>query len=382
MFVVFLKCLDHAASLSKLIQTLQKDMSHLLFEEKRETASKAFISMTDQTTIVTLAIELCVVGSSMTRPIPPLAELIHALTKNVIEGRFIRCIGNGQGPAANQFNSPFGCAVLPNGPVVVCDNANHRLQVVNVMDGRFIRFIGNGPGAAVNQFFRPSDVCVLENGHVVVCDGGNSRLQIVNPTDGTFIRSMGNGRGCAANQLDCPSGCTALRNGYVAVCDHANHRLQIVNLDGGVFIRSIGNGQGSAPNQFNGPMSLTALPNGHLVVCDYSNCRLQIVDPTTGTFIRSIGNGLASITKPNKGRLFNGPISVSVLLNGQVVVVCDEHNSRLQVVNLANGTVIRSIGHGGGSAANQFQRPSSVAVLQNGHVVVCDYGNHRLQIVA
>ena len=60
-------------------------------------------------------------------------------------------------------------------------------------------------------------------------------------------------------------------------------------------------------------------------------------------------------------------------------MVCDQDNHRIQVFEL-NGKFVGKIGTKG-SNLGEFVRPLSVALLSNNQIVVCEYGNHRIQIL-
>ena len=60
-------------------------------------------------------------------------------------------------------------------------------------------------------------------------------------------------------------------------------------------------------------------------------------------------------------------------------MVCDENNHRIQVFEL-NGKFLGKFGIKGGNLG-EFSNPSSLAVLSNGQIVVCDTFNHRIQIL-
>ena len=74
---------------------------------------------------------------------------------------------------------------------------------------------------------------------------------------------------------------------------------------------------------------------------------------------------------------FNGPRSLWVTQSKQLMV-CDGGNHRLQVFEL-NGRFVGKFGTKG-DKLGQFEHPKSAAVLSNGRIVVSEYSNHRIQI--
>ena len=60
-------------------------------------------------------------------------------------------------------------------------------------------------------------------------------------------------------------------------------------------------------------------------------------------------------------------------------MVCDENNHRIQVFEL-NGKFLGKFGKKGVNLG-EFSNPTSLAVLSNGQIVVCDALNYRVQIL-
>ena len=74
---------------------------------------------------------------------------------------------------------------------------------------------------------------------------------------------------------------------------------------------------------------------------------------------------------------FNEPRCLSVNKAGRLMV-CDAGNHRIQVFE-PNGKFVTKFGSYG-SAVGQFNRPISTALLSDGKIVVSDIENHRIQI--
>ena len=60
------------------------------------------------------------------------------------------------------------------------------------------------------------------------------------------------------------------------------------------------------------------------------------------------------------------------------LLVCDQHNHRIQVFDL-DGKFVGKFGTNG-SKVGEFNEPFSVAVLSNDQIVVSDCNNNRIQI--
>ena len=60
---------------------------------------------------------------------------------------------------------------------MVCDTSSHRLQVFE-LNGKFVGKFGI-KGSNLGEFNWPASVAVLSNGRFVVCDDNNHRIQIL-----------------------------------------------------------------------------------------------------------------------------------------------------------------------------------------------------------
>ena len=60
-------------------------------------------------------------------------------------------------------------------------------------------------------------------------------------------------------------------------------------------------------------------------------------------------------------------------------MVCDDRNQRVQVFELS-GKFVTKFGTEGIGKGEFNEGPKSTAVLSNGRIVACDFGNNRIQI--
>ena len=76
-----------------------------------------------------------------------------------------------------EFNKTGYLSVSKSGHLVVCDSANHRLQVFE-LSGEFVRMFGT-EGSETGEFDLPVSAANLSDGRIVVSDCGNNRIQIL-----------------------------------------------------------------------------------------------------------------------------------------------------------------------------------------------------------
>jgi tripartite motif-containing protein 71 len=110
---------------------------------------------------------------------------------------------------------------------------------------------------------------------------------------------------------------------------------------------------------------------GNIAVADDGNHCVHVMRYSDGAFIRSIGVGV-----------LNRPSGVAFDAAGNIVVV-DHANHGVYVLRYCDGALVRTIGSvGRGRDNGQFCAPvGGVAVDAEGHVVVVDSHNHRVQVL-
>ena len=296
--------------------------------------------------------------------------------------------GNGSGPAANQFNDPHGITVDNNGNIYIADKANHRIQkwAPGASSGTTVAG-GNGQGSNADQFNDPYGVTVDNNGNLYIADKGNQRIQkfpanSTSSTDGMTVAG-GNGVGSNANQFNDPYGVTVDNNGNLYIADKGNQRIQkfpanSTSSTDGITVAG-GNGSGSAANQFNDPYGVTVDNNGNIYIADRSNNRIQkfpanSTSSTNGMTVAG-GNGVGS-----NANQFNDPYGITLDNNGNIYIA-DKGNQRIQKwkSDALSGTTTVAGGNGGGSNANQFSNPKSIAFDATGNMYIVDGSNNRIQ---
>ena len=228
-------------------------------------------------------------------------------------GEKIRTFGS-KGSAQGQFKWPRGVAVDGDGNILVVDN--HRIQKFTG-DGKFITAVDRKGN---KQFSSPTGVTINHrNRRVYICDQSNHRIQILN-ADLTFSDSFGScGRG--DGQFTYPWGIALDSTGNVYVADTSGHRIQVFTAEG-KFLRKFGkSGSGSGELKFPSSVSIDS-DNIVYVTEDDNHCVSMFT--SEGQFLRSFG------TKGEGPGQFNYPRGIAVDRDG-LVYVSDTYNNRIQI---------------------------------------------------
>ena len=210
-----------------------------------------------------------------------------------------------------------------NKPTGICIDKENRIFVVNRGSNKILLF--NSKGELVTEvhngesFQEPRGISITAQGNFFVCDSGNQCLQFISP-NGSILKTIGKGELCK------PFDCLCYED-KVFVSDREAHLIKVYSNSDGRFLYEFGR-YGTVDVELNGPSGLAVDKAGHLLVCS--------------------------------GYLLNSP-------------------HRIHVYTL-DGKLVTMFGGSDGKQLGYFKCPNSVTVLKNGRIVVCEFGNCRLQM--
>ena len=209
------------------------------------------------------------------------------------------------------------------------------------------------------QFRYPWGVAVNERDQIAVTDINNERVQLFS-SDGTHLRSFGR-QGDKPEEFIYPAGIDFDINGNIMVVDSHNQQVKIFNEKGHFVDQFVGR-SGECLNR---PLGLSVNSDGNIIVADSDNKLIKIFSPS-GQFIRKIG-GKGAFTSPYHCVQYEEYLIVSDREKHCVKVLNKEGNFRYKIGKKGNGD-------------GEFNEPHCLSVNKAGHLVVCDTGNHRVQV--
>jgi len=163
---------------------------------------------------------------------------------------------------------------------------------------------------------------------------------------------------------------------YLFVVDQSNHRIQVFDTHQGHEAVCTFGKRGFGQTDMDTPHAVCADRDNRVVVSDVLNHRLQILEfqPRNKKF-----RHLCTLGGPGSGPgQFQFPKGLSMTENGHLLV-CDFGNHRIQAFDTADGfSFIREWGVKG-SDEGQFESPLDITVNCNGEFLVSDM-NNRIQI--
>jgi DNA-binding beta-propeller fold protein YncE len=163
-----------------------------------------------------------------------------------------------------------------------------------------------------------------------------------------------------------PVGACVGPDGNLWVPDTHYHRV-VVYSPGGKLLTMVGS-EGSGDGQFNLPTDI-AFDKGHIFVSEYGgNDRVQVFDESWHKLYQfgRWGNGDGEFSRPQ-----------SMVIDNGLVYITDACNHRIAVFT-TEGKWVRNMGSTG-SGLGQFRFPYGLAEDRQGHLIVCEFGNNRVQ---
>jgi hypothetical protein len=187
----------------------------------------------------------------------------------------------GSGP--NELNTPVQNTWLPNGHVLITDQANERIIEVTkqkkiVWQYGTTSVAGSGP----NQLNNPNSAELLDNGHILIADENNNRAIEVD-RDHNIVATF-----TAGGTVSGVAFASRLPNGDTLITDSNNSRIVEVDQNDNVVWQYFTN---TDPSSNSAPLPTRAirLKNGNTIISDQFNARVIIIDPNQN-IIAQYGN--------------------------------------------------------------------------------------------
>jgi hypothetical protein len=196
-------------------------------------------------------------------------------------------------------------------------------------------------GSGENELNTPVFAAALPNGHVLITDQANSRVIEVN-REHEIVWQYGETEksGAGPNQLNNPNSAELLANGRILIADENNNRVIEVNRDHEIKWEY---GSPSDKKTISGAAFASRLADGDTLITDTGNSRVLEVSPSKKvewTYVTNTREGSIAEPLPTRAlRLKNGNTLISDQFNEQVIEV--NHETEADIV-FSEGVVATS----------------------------------------
>ncbi|MHC4213492.1 MAG: 6-bladed beta-propeller, partial [Planctomycetota bacterium] len=219
-------------------------------------------------------------------------------------------------------------------------------------------------GRGRTEFLYPRAIEITSEGCLCVIDK-TGRIQALT-FDGGFIDSFDMPKIEAGK----PTGLSVGPDGNIYIADTHYHRVAVFSTNG-KLINQFGK-FGEQEGCFIYPTDVAFAGDGRIYVSEYGgNDRISVFDQN-GVF--QFCFGAAGSGQDQFGR----PSALQVDKSRNLLYIADACNHRIAVYNL-DGKLIKYIGSIG-TAAGQLRYPYDLDLLDDGTIVICEYGNNRIQL--
>ena len=226
------------------------------------------------------------------------------------------------------------------------------------------RFTFGSPGRSLGQFQYPRGIAVDPVRRVLFVVDKSARVQRWSfdgePQVQWRMPSWDKGK---------PTGLGVSPDGRVFVADTHEHRVIAYDADGRELMRF--GRYGSGPGEFIYPTDVAFGPGGNVYVSEYGGNERISVFTGDGEHLFSFGEPGAEVGQ------YSRPQSMAFSADRSELFIADACNHRIVVVD-PRGNPLRVIGTAG-RGPGELAYPYDVCVLDDGTLLVCEFGNNRIQ---
>ncbi len=189
------------------------------------------------------------------------------------------------GSGIDQLNTPVQATFLPNGDVLITDQANQRVIEVNQQKQIVWQYGTTGvSGNGADQLNSPNSAELLEDGQILIADESNNRVIQVNRAK-QIIWSFNNSGN--SQVLNAAAFASRVCNGDTVISDAGNNRITEVTLAGTVdFVYYTNTQQGSVSNP--NPSRAIRMCNGNTLISNQNDGQVIEINPSS-TIVWSYG---------------------------------------------------------------------------------------------
>jgi len=307
---------------------------------------------------------------------------------------------------------PFGLDIGPDGALYWAEFGSHIVRRMDLQSKTVSTYAGMGgkPGykdgpALTAQFNQPHEVRFDTSGNLFISDMTTQTIRKIDWKTKAVSTVAGNGKkgfsgdGGPATQaeLSQPISVVLDREGGFLLCDIGNHRVRGVDSQGVIHTVAGTGDKKPTPDAspvvgtpLNGPRTLAVESNGNVIIVLREGNAVYRWNRQTNTLHHVAGVGQTGYTGDGgdaKQAKLNGPKGVAIGPDGDIYLA-DTENSAVRVIHLKNGVIETVVGDGqkgdgpeGDPKKCRLNRPHGVFFDAAGSLFIGDSENHKVRKV-
>ena len=311
------------------------------------------------------------------------------------------------------LGQPFGLEIGPDGMLYFCEFSNHivrrldlQTQLVSTIagTGRQKGYAGDGGPATSALMHEPHELRFDAAGNFYISDMASqavrrvdAKTRTITTVAGTGMAGFGGDDGPAPQALlNLPIAVALDSDQGLFICDIKNHCVRRVDFGTGLIStfagtgerKGIQEGQPLAGAALNGPRSIALTTNQDLVVVLREGNAIYRIDRTSKTLHHVAGTGKQGYSGDGgdaRQAQLAGPKGIAVDRHGNILI-CDTENHVVRRIDPSTGKIATLIGDGragdgpdGDPLKCRLNRPHGVFIDREGVVYVGDSSNHKIR---
>ena len=256
-------------------------------------------------------------------------------------------------PGAYNIEVKINGDKLPTCPMTV-QVKERELVVVGELKLKF------SPGDKPVSFY---GIAINTNGTIVLTDNLGHCVYVFDK-NGNCLRKI-KSEGSNTGQFKYPDRISFLNDNEVLIADYGNCRIQRLNIQTGTVVKSFGK-FGKGKGELSDPVDVTVNDEGRIVVTERDNNRIQVMSKEGESIFTFGDKGPEKLCKPT-----------CCIPYKNMFLVSDRDNHCIKAFD-QSGTFLYKFGKEG-NQDGQFNRPRGLLVDSSNNLLVCDFGNNRVQ---
>ena len=318
------------------------------------------------------------------------------------------------GPALKAgVGQPFGLEIGPDGALYYCEFSNHIVRRLDLKTnslttvagtGRKAGYAGDGGPATKALMNQPHELRFDADGNYYISDMLSQAVRRVDGKTGVMTSVAGTGKTgfagdggpATAAHFDLPISVLLDRSNGLLICDIKNHRVRRVDLGTGIVSTFAGTGEKKATlngaplegTPLNGPRTLALEANGNVIIVLREGNAVYRADLKTKTLHHIAGTGKQGFGGDGsdaKQAQLAGPKGATVDHDGNILL-CDTENHTIRIIRKTTGLIESLIGDGqagdgpdGDPKKCRLNRPHGVFIDATGNIYVGDSNNNKVR---